>query len=91
MDFEDDIGELFADCPTCFGNGCELCLGRGILLSEKGREARVRGDEMMKGLPTVSREAVAGIVKRLRAADRGIRVVTEDGERIPDLYKRPKR
>lgn len=91
MDDFDGIGELFTHCPNCNGVGCEACRGSGVVLSEKGRQAEMLGSELLRDLPAVSREDVSRIVKKLRAQDRGIRVVTEDGELVPDPFKRPRR
>lgn len=91
MDDLSGVGELFTHCPNCNGNGCDACSGSGVVLSEKGRQAEAVGKELFKGLPTVSREDVAATVRRLRARDRGVRVVTDNGEFVSDPYKRPRR
>lgn len=91
MDELKGVNELFTNCPNCSGNGCETCRGSGVVLSEKGRQAEALGKELFKELPPVPREQVEAIIKRLQAADRGIRVVTEDGEHVPDPYKRRRR
>ncbi len=91
MDELKGVNELFTNCPNCSGNGCETCRGSGVVLSEKGRQAEALGSVLLRELPAVSREDVSRIVKKLRAQDRGIRVVTEDGERVPDPYKRRRR
>lgn len=87
----DSIGELFTDCTQCRGSGCELCGGHGVILSEAGRRAQKLGDEMFAELPPVSKTEAQSAVARLRARDVGIRVVTEDGEHIPDIHKKPRR
>lgn len=91
MDDVSGVGELFTHCPNCKGIGCDTCNGSGVVLSEKGRQAEAAGKELFGELPPVSREQVEATIKKLRAAERGIRVVTKDGEHLPDPYKKTRR
>ncbi len=91
MDELKGVSELFTNCPNCSGSGCETCRGSGVVLSEKGRQAEALGKELFEELPPVPREQIEATIKKLRAAERGIRVVTDKGEFLPDPYKRPRR
>lgn len=91
MDDLDGVSELFTHCPNCNSNGCDVCNGSGVVLSAKGKEAEAAGKELFAELPPVPREQVEATIKKLRAAERGIRVVTDKGEFLPDPYKRPRR
>lgn len=91
MDWMDSISRLFTDCPQCRGNGCEVCGGHGVVLSEAGRQAQKLGDEMYAELPAVSKSEVRATITQIKAREAGIRVVTDNGEFLSDPYKRPRR
>lgn len=91
MDWIDGIGELFTECIPCRGNGCELCGGHGVILSEAGRRAQKLGDDMYAELPPVSQSEVQRSIAKIKAREAGIRVATVDGEHVPDIHRKPRR